>query len=101
MTAQWFTPIYRRRFAGAANCLAALQKVKMAGALPPVDDLMHDAAQVPKEVEHAIAHERAMAQFYRVLSKQSVIPRLKETFDALAVAEENHAQRLVALSRPT
>ena len=73
---------------------------EMAGSLPPVDDLMHDAARVPKEVEHAIGHERAMAQFYRVLSRQSVIPRLKETFDALAVAENNHAQRLVALTRP-
>jgi len=69
----------------------------MAGALPPVDDLMHDAVKASKEVEHAIGHEQAMAQFYRTLARQSVIPRLRETFMALAVAEDNHAQRLMAL----
>lgn len=72
---------------------------EMADELPPVDDLMHDAAQASKDVEHAIGHERAMAQFYRTLSKRSVLPRLKETFGALAVAEENHAQRLIALRK--
>ena len=71
----------------------------MAGALPPVDDLMHDAVKASKEVEHAIEHERAMALFYRTLSNKSVIPRLRETFLALAVAEENHAQRLIALRK--
>ena len=70
-----------------------------AGALPPVDDLMHDAVKASKEVEHAIEHERAMALFYRTLSNKSVIPRLRETFLALAVAEENHAQRLIALRK--
>lgn len=72
---------------------------EMAGELPPVDDLMHDAVKASKEVEHAIEHERAMAQFYRILSKRSSIPRLQETFGALAVAEENHAQRLIALRK--
>jgi rubrerythrin len=71
----------------------------MAGELPPVDDLMHDAVKASKEVEHAIEHERAMAQFYRILAKQSAIPRLRETFLALAVAEENHALRLMALRK--
>lgn len=72
---------------------------EMAGELPPVGDLMHDAAKASKDVEHAIEHERAMAQFYRVLAKRSVIQRLQETFGALAVAEENHAQRLIALRK--
>ena len=71
----------------------------MAGALPPVDDLMHDAVKASKEVEHAIEHERATALFYRTLANKSVIPRLRETFLALAVAEENHAQRLIALRK--
>jgi rubrerythrin len=70
---------------------------EMAGALPPVDDLMHDAVRASQEVEHAIKHERAMVRFYRTLSEKSTIPRLRETFAALAVAEENHAQRLIAL----
>jgi len=71
----------------------------MAGTLPPVDDLMHDAVKASKEVEHAIEHERAMALFYRTLAEKSVIPRLRETFTALAVAEDNHAQRLIALRK--
>ena len=72
---------------------------KMASELPAVDVLMQDAVKASKEVEHAIEHERAMAQFYRTLARQSVIHRLKETFLALAVAEENHAQRLMALRK--
>jgi len=40
-----------------------------------------------------------MAQFYRTLAEKSTIPRLRETFAALAVAEENHAQRLMALRK--
>ena len=40
-----------------------------------------------------------MAQFYGVLARKSALPRLRETFSALAVAEENHAQRLVALRK--
>lgn len=72
---------------------------EMAGSLPPLDDLMQDAARASKEVEHAIEHERAMARFYQVLAKQCSIPRLRETFLALAVAEENHAQRLLALRK--
>lgn len=72
---------------------------EMAGSLPPLDDLMQDAARASKEVEHAIEHERAMAQFYQVLAKQCSIPRLRETFHALAVAEGNHVQRLLALRK--
>lgn len=71
----------------------------MAKELPPLEDLMHDAASASKEVEHAIAHERTMALFYRALARQSRIPRLRETFLALAVAEENHARRLMALKK--
>jgi rubrerythrin len=82
--------------AGAENDIPITPE--MAGALPAVDDLMHDAAKASREVEHAIEHERATARFYRTLSEKSKIPRLRETFAALAVAEENHAQRLLNLS---
>ena len=71
----------------------------MADGLPALDELMQDAAKASTAVEHAIGHERAMAQFYRILGKKSLIPRLRETFSALAVAEENHAQRLMALRK--
>jgi len=71
----------------------------IAGALPPLDDLMHDAVKASKEVEHAIEHERSMARFYHTLAEKSAIGRLRETFTALAVAEENHAQRLLALRK--
>jgi rubrerythrin len=70
---------------------------EMAAELPAMDELMHDAVKASKEVEHAIEHERAAARFYRTLSEKSTIPRLRETFAALAVAEENHASRLIAL----
>ena len=83
--------------AGAENDI--LVTPDMAKELPPLEDLMHDAAGAPKEVEHAIRHERAMAAFYRALARQSQIPRLRETFLALAVTEENHARRLMALGK--
>ncbi|MEI7898779.1 MAG: TMEM165/GDT1 family protein [bacterium] len=72
---------------------------EMASELPPVAELTHDAVNASKEVEHAIEHEQATAQFYRILAKRSVIPRLKETFAALALEEEHHVQRLSALRR--
>jgi rubrerythrin len=72
---------------------------EMAVNLPPPDDLMQDASKVSGAVEHAIKHEQAMEQFYRVLSQRSLLPRLRETFAALAVAEANHAQRLMALRK--
>ena len=71
----------------------------IAEGLPSVDDLMHDAAQASKAVEHAIEHEHAMARFYEILAKKSAIPRLRETFSALAVAEGKHAQWLMALRK--
>jgi rubrerythrin len=82
---------------GAERDLPITQE--MAGALPAVSDLIQDAAKAPQGIEHAIEHERAMAQFYRTLAEKSTIPRLRETFAALAVAEENHAQRLMALRK--
>jgi rubrerythrin len=64
-----------------------------------VADLMQDAAGASGAVAHAITHEKAMSLFYRTLAGQCAIPRLRETFLALAVAEENHAQRLLALNQ--
>lgn len=72
----------------------------MAEAFPSVDDLMHDAVKSPHAIEHAIEHEHAMASFYRTLAHKCSIPRLRETFLALAVAEENHARRLQKLIVP-
>ena len=71
----------------------------MANELPPVFELVQDAVGTSQAVEHAIEHERAMAQFYRTSARHSTISRLRETFLALAVAEENHAQRLLALRK--
>ena len=71
----------------------------MAEGLPTVDELMQDAAKASKVVEHAIEHEKAMAKFYLTLARQSALPRLRETFSALAVAEDNHALRLMALRK--
>lgn len=71
----------------------------MANELPPIEELIQDAASVSQAVEHAIGHERAMAQFYRTSALHSKLPSLRETFLALAVAEENHVQRLMALRK--
>jgi len=71
----------------------------MAEGLPSLDELIQDAAKASKVVEHAIEHEKAMAKFYLTLARQSAIPRLRETFSALAVAEENHVLRLMSLRK--
>ena len=73
---------------------------EMAEALPAIHELMCDAAGSSKEVEHAIEHELAMARFYRVMAEKSAIPRLRDTFMALAVMEEKHAQWLIDLRKP-
>lgn len=73
---------------------------EMAEELPAVDELIYNAAGTSKEVEHAIKHELAMARFYRVMAEKSTIPRLRDTFMALAVMEEKHAQWLIALRAP-
>jgi len=70
----------------------------MAHDFPPLEDMTHGAAGKASEaVEQAIRHELAAARFYRTLSEKSATPRLRETFLALSVAEENHARRLRAL----
>ena len=86
----------QRALAGDAGADIALTE-ELAAGLPPVSDLMHDASKVSEAVAHAIEHERAMASFYQALAKKTPLPRLRETFSALAVAEENHAQRLMGL----
>lgn len=70
---------------------------ELANGLPSISNLMQDASKVPEAVAHAIEHEQAMAAFYRALAKKTPIPSLRETFSALAVAEANHAQRLLVL----
>jgi rubrerythrin len=45
----------------------------------------------------AIASEEAMVKFYEGLAEHCKIPRLKDTFYALARAEELHARKLSAV----
>ncbi len=73
---------------------------EMASEFPVPDDMLHDAAKASEAVEHAIEHELNMARFYKTLAEKSKIARLRETFAALAVAEENHAKRLASLRKP-
>ncbi len=64
--------------------------------LPAADELMHDVAGTEERdlLQHALEHERATAAFYRELSVLSPIPSLKQTFEALAEAEAQHAREL-------
>ncbi|MDD2455661.1 MAG: TMEM165/GDT1 family protein [Kiritimatiellae bacterium] len=75
---------------------------EMAAEFPPLEDMTHSAAgNFSAAAEQAIRHELATARFYRTLSERAALPRLRETFLALSVAEENHARRLMALGAVT
>lgn len=52
-------------------------------------------------IQEAIRLEKAAARFYRVLSETVSDQRLRDTFRALQVTEENHAKRLQNLLLPT
>jgi len=64
-------------------------------ALPQSEALNHDvSSQDESIIEHAIEHETATADFYSVLGRGSTLPELRQTFEALAVDERQHAARL-------
>jgi len=67
--------------------------------LPGREELHHDVAEGDRPLlEHAIEHEEATAHFYLELARLTPLPALKQTFTALAEAEEEHAERLRAWS---
>src|SRR5574344_389652 len=69
----------------------------MAERLPAEKDLEPFSSDAANALEHAVKMERASARFYEVLSDGCKNQRLKETFAALKVAEENHAKRIEML----
>ena len=70
-----------------------------ADTLPARGELRHDVSAGDRPIlEHAIEHEEATARFYLELAQLTPLPSLKQTFTALAHAEEDHAQRLQAWS---
>ncbi len=67
------------------------------GTLPARQELAHHAAASDRPVlEHAIEHELGMAAFYRQIGRIALLPSLKPACEALARAEEAHAERLRA-----
>ncbi len=70
-----------------------------AAILPAQEELRHDVAEGDRPIlEHAIEHEEATVKFYLELARLTPLPSLKQTFSALAQAEEEHARRLRAWS---
>lgn len=72
---------------------------KMAARLPKPSEVISMACRAKDSISQAISNEYAMAHYYRVLSENVTEKRLRETFDGLAVAEENHARRLEGLKK--
>lgn len=65
--------------------------------VPPKDALMHDVASAGQDrpiIDHAIEHEQATTGFYRELARLTLSPGLRQTFLALAQADDAHARRL-------
>jgi rubrerythrin len=69
----------------------------IAARLPDEKDFSPLPSDAATALGHLIKMEHASAQFYEVFSNSCKNPRLKETFAALKVAEENHAKRVEAL----
>ena len=73
----------------------------MAGEMPPIEKMI--VAEGEKEpgskgdLLELIAGEEAQVQFYEALANHCKIPRLKETFHALAGSERLHVNKLRAL----
>ena len=69
--------------------------------MPPFKDMVMNCAggdnDSTVELQHAIAAEETQVRFYEALAEHCKISRLKETFYALARAEELHAQKLRAV----
>jgi len=70
----------------------------IADEMPPIKRMLmenDDTARSSRdEILEAIDGEEAMVQFYEALARHCKIPRLKDTFHALAAAEQLHADKL-------
>ncbi len=68
-------------------------------ALPALEQLLHDVSQDRARpfINHAIEHELATAAFYSTLARHAKWPGLKRTLEALAQAEQRHAEILRGL----
>ncbi len=81
--------------AAATEHLAVALPGALRDVLPEEPELMHDvAAGADPILAHAAEHEAATARFYLELARSTPIPSLKQTFEALARAEQDHAARL-------
>ncbi len=73
----------------------------MADDMPPIHLMLAAETERGKssreELMDAIESEEAQVQFYEALAAHCKIPRLKETFNALATAERLHVKKLRAL----
>lgn len=76
---------------------------QIATVMPHEEELLHDVAiahsngQTSSEqalLQHAIAHERATAAFYRALAQGSSLPSLRRAFQQAAGDEERHARMM-------
>ena len=71
------------------------------GDMPPIKTMLISEVDKDRssreEVMDAIEGELAQVQFYEALAKHCKIPRLKETFHALAGAEQLHVEKLRAV----
>ena len=73
----------------------------IAGDLPPIEMMLMTEDEKDRSSKEnlmdAIAGEQAQVQFYESLARHCKIPRLKDTFSALAGAEQLHVDKLRAL----
>jgi len=73
----------------------------IAGDMPPIRKLLVGRDRVDSSTRQQILDvlegEEAQVQFYKALAKHCKIPRLKDTFTALAVAEGRHVEKLKSL----
>jgi rubrerythrin len=74
---------------------------EIAGDMPPITKMHMEGGEQGRssldELQAAIENEMAQVQFYEALAKHCKIPRLKDTFHALASAEQLHVDKLRAV----
>ncbi len=84
--------------AGEADAIHMTEAI--AGDMPPIAKLLGSGGrdETPRQqILDVLEGEEAQVQFYRALAKHCKIPRLKDTFMALAVAEGRHVEKLKGL----
>jgi len=71
------------------------------GDMPPIQKLLLDSggaeASPRQQILNVIEGEEAQVQFYKALAAHCKIPRLRDTFMALSVAEGRHVEKLKGL----